>query len=78
MRSYSAITCAPNKSTIAASSSDSSTTIDVVSEPYTVRTCDSVARYQTSTCREISHSTVALTPPISAWRHERRPTGITK
>ena len=50
----------------------------VVSEPYTTFTCDRVAKYQTSRWRVISHSTAAVTPPISAWRHDSRPTGITR
>src|SRR5262249_15106996 len=50
----------------------------VVSEPYTRLTCDSVAKYHTSTWRVISHSTVAVTPPMSAWRSDSRPTSITR
>jgi chemosensory pili system protein ChpA (sensor histidine kinase/response regulator) len=77
-RSYSAMTCAPKSSTIEAISRLSRTTIAVVSEPYTVRTCESVAKYHTSTCRDISHSTAAAAPPTSACRHDSRPTGITR
>ena len=71
MRSYSEITCAPSSSRVAAISRLSSTTMAVVSEPYTTLTCDSVPKYQTSTWRVISHSSAAVAPPISAWRQRQ-------
>jgi hypothetical protein len=43
-RSYCAITWAPKSTSVAAISRLSSTTIAVVSEPYTTLTCDSVAK----------------------------------
>ena len=77
MRSNSAITCAPSSSTIAAISRLSSTTIAVVSEPYTILIWESVEKYHTSRWRVSSHSSPAVTPPISAWRKDGRRTGIT-
>jgi hypothetical protein len=44
--SYSAMTCAPNSSSVAAISRLSSTIIAVASDPYTTVTCDSVPKYQ--------------------------------
>jgi len=63
---------------VAALSRESSTAIAVVSEPYTTLICERRAKYQTRKCRAISHSNAATTPPISAWRKESRPTGITR
>jgi hypothetical protein len=48
-----------------------------VSDPYTNLTCDIVEKYHTSVWRVTSHSSAAVTPPTSAWRQDRRPTGIT-
>src|SRR5205085_868002 len=48
IRSYSEMTWAPNSSSVAPISRLSRTTIAVVSEPYTMVTCDSVAKYHTS------------------------------
>jgi hypothetical protein len=78
MRSYSAITCAPKRSSVAASSRESRTTIDAVSDPYTTFTCESVRRYHTRMCRVISQRIAAVTPPMSACESLRRPTGITR
>ena len=55
----------------------SSTTMAVVSEPYTTLICDSVEKYHTRRWRVPSHSSPAVTPPMSAWRHVGRLTGIT-
>lgn len=45
-RSYSETTCAPRSRQVAATSRLASTTIAVVSDPYTTLTCDSVEKYQ--------------------------------
>ena len=74
--SYSAITCAPSNSSVAATSRLSSTMMPVASEPYTTLTCVSVPNYQRSTRRMNSQSRPAVAPPISACCADSLPTGM--
>ena len=78
MRSYSEITWAPKQQQrrrdLEAQQHDDRRRQRAVDDV----TCDSVAKYQTSTWRVISQSSAAVTPPISAWRQARRPAGMTR